>query len=446
MDLSTFNANTWLLDEQTFQKWAALIRHRILFGHDLDGLFSRPHYRPEVKATPLLIEDSEAEAFEHKTEVKTRVAIVPIIGGLTKRGDLCSYGMQDYERILQELDQDPEVDGIVLHIESPGGTVDGTMSLARTVAGLSKPVVAYGETMVASAAYWIASQTDRIISNEVSNTIFGSIGTLMVYQNFQEWLEKEGLEVRIIRAPQSVNKARVNPYEELTEELEADLRAELEAITENFIEAVRAGRGEALNPGETEIFDGSTFTQEQALQLGLIDEIGTLQEAIDYIEIASKKTTQHNQANNMKILERFTSFLSGKAEDEKPELTGEELQQAAEEIQQLKDDHQAVTDQLNESHSMVEALNKKLQERDQQIEALKGIVEGKEQELKDEKADHVLKIQELVKSYEEEAGEEETQELPGEQTEGEDKPNFGMLQDEAEEVLARNKSFSTKPQ
>jgi len=112
-----------------------------------------------------------------------------------------------------------------------------------------KPVVAFGDGMVASAAYWIASQAKEIIANKNNATEFGSIGVLYMHENYQAYIQKEIGSVEIIRAPQSVDKARVNVIEPITEDQRASIKAELRDIAKEFFSTVKKGRGARHDDG-----------------------------------------------------------------------------------------------------------------------------------------------------------------------------------------------------
>lgn len=202
------------------------------------------------------------------------VAVLPIVGGLRKRGSYWSLGMQDYAAILLEIAARPDVKAIVLAIDSPGGTVDGTRSLGEAVrlVNATKPVVAFADGCMCSAAYWVGSQAGVIIAEPMSTV--GSIGVLSIHADFSAYLTNEGIKVTILRAGE--RKAEGNPYEPLPDEVRAALEAELAAIHTAFIGAVSTARP-ALKSKEA--FTGAAWLVEGA-PAGLVDEIGGLDRAV----------------------------------------------------------------------------------------------------------------------------------------------------------------------
>ncbi|HTF19353.1 MAG TPA: S49 family peptidase [Chryseolinea sp.] len=294
----------WAISHQFASRTGAIVLGLLAEGKSIDNLIKKTtqeklleRYSVLPVATDGLVVstswDPDAGLVVARTQTGANVAIIPVIGALTKRGDLCSYGMRDYTRMLDRAVRAESISAIVMDIESPGGTVDGTneFGLAISAAKERKPVVAFGDGMVASAAYWIASQASEIIGNKNNATEFGSIGVLCVYENYQAYIQKEIGAVEIIRAPQSTDKARINSLEPLTDDLREQLVEELRVVAEDFFSTVKQGRGSRLNTGEENIFTGKMYPASKALTLGMIDGLDTLQGAINRsAELASKKT------------------------------------------------------------------------------------------------------------------------------------------------------------
>lgn len=249
------------------------------------------------------------------------VALMPVIGTLTKRGEMCSYGMRDYISEIDALNNNEDIHAIILEIEGPGGTVDGTPEFGMAIASSKKPVVAFGDCMVASADYWVASQAKWIVGNINNPTEFGSIGVLCVHEYWGTFIKDNIGEIRIIRAPQSKDKALVNPLEELPKDQEKLIIEDLKQLASQFHDTVKAGRGDRLKSSEKEWGTGKMYKSEEALSLGLIDQIGTIWDAIDK---AIQLTTEGNnntdasarsasQINTMnKVLRQASSFFKRK--------------------------------------------------------------------------------------------------------------------------------------
>ena len=211
----------------------------------------------------------------------SKVAVIPVQGTVQKRGGYCSLGTKDLVAHLQAANRDPEISAIVLDIDSPGGQVDGTEEFAQAIAASGKPVVAYIDGLGASAAYWIASQASSIFINSASTGYAGSLGVLCMSINQSEYLEKQGLKVEILRSSRAVDKARLNGVEALSDEARAQVQADLDQIADTFISAVEQGRAGKLSAKE-DVFTGKVYRGADALKHGLVDKVGSLQDAVNH--------------------------------------------------------------------------------------------------------------------------------------------------------------------
>lgn len=308
----------WLMDERVAT---------LLYSHFMSGKLnlsdfkekSRAHMN-ELKAS---VSGQRIGTFSPSYKIKTKsgqsVALMPVYGTLTKRGDMCSIGMRDYMSEIAALNANDEISAIVMDMEGPGGTVDGTNEFGLTVKNSKKPIVIFGDNMVASANYWVASQSKWIIGNKNNPTEFGSIGTLCVHEYWGKFIEENIGEIKIIRAPQSVDKAKYNPIEALTPELESELKADLKEITKDFIGAVKKGRGDRLTASESEWGTGKMFKTDEAMKMGLIDGVGTLMDAINKAaELANSSGTKGSSTKSNKQMsfktaaKKVSSFFHNK--------------------------------------------------------------------------------------------------------------------------------------
>ncbi|WP_210521914.1 S49 family peptidase [Hymenobacter terricola] len=233
----------------------------------------------------------------------SKVAILPIQGTVQKRGGYCSLGTKDLVASLNAANRDPEIAAIVLDIDSPGGQVDGTEELAQAIAQSQKPVVAYIDGLGASAAYWIASQASSIFINSASTGYAGSLGVLCMSINQTTFLEKQGYKVEILRSTRAVDKARLNPVEPLSDAVRAVVQADLDQIGETFIAAVEKGRAGKLSTKE-DVFTGKVYKGADALKFGLVDALGSLQDAVN----KAASLAQSGQGSG-KLASSFTQIL-----------------------------------------------------------------------------------------------------------------------------------------
>jgi len=293
-----------------------------------------------------------------------RVKVISMIGPLTKYGDLCNDGMQNFGAKIVEANGNPEVDGIVLLIDSPGGSVDGTPELANIIKNSSKPIVAFGDGTVASAAMWIASQTSAIVGNKNNPTSFGSIGALAIDQDFTNLMEGNRMQrATIIRAPQSTEKALFNAFESSTENVVDAVREELRGIVNDFVAAVKAGRGDALDAKADGLFKGRMFDAYQAKQIGLIDSVGTLQTALNKVAELVKERKKYKMnggpaasENTMSKPNWFASIF-GESKNEAAGLTEEQAQEEGKkEVAALRASLKAAEDEKAELSARISTL------------------------------------------------------------------------------------------
>ena len=194
------------------------------------------------------------------------------------KGEISSGGEASAEVVVAAVRAAFEDEGalaVVLLINSPGGSPvqAGIINdeLRRLKAKHNKPLYAVVEETCASAAYYIAVSADRIFVNKAS--VVGSIGVLMDGFGFTGLMEKLGVERRLMTAGD--NKGFLDPFSPQTERQRAFAQAMLDQIHLQFIEAVKTGRGKRLK--ETpQTFSGLFWTGQQAIELGLADQLGNL--------------------------------------------------------------------------------------------------------------------------------------------------------------------------
>jgi protease-4 len=187
--------------------------------------------------------------------------------------------------IIEELQQyvdDKDVKAIILRIDSPGGGVGPAQEIYREVMRIKpkKKVVTSMGSVAASGGYYIASASNLIVANP--GTITGSIGVIMQFSNFEELLKKIGIKGMVLKSGE--HKDIGSPFREMTPEEKKIMQEVLDNVHQQFIQAVADGR--KLDRAKVaEIADGRIFTGEQAKNLGLVDQMGNLQ---DTIEVTAK--------------------------------------------------------------------------------------------------------------------------------------------------------------
>ncbi|GIW72100.1 MAG: signal peptide peptidase SppA [Planctomycetota bacterium] len=191
-------------------------------------------------------------------------------------------------RVRDELElarQDRDVRGIVLRINSPGGGVTASdliyHELVRWRAETGRPIVAYFMDTAASGAYYVAQAADWVVASPTAIT--GSIGVVAFFPNVSGLGEKLGVQVHTLRS--GAHKDLGNPFRPMEQQERQLLQQLVDALHERFVEVV--ARGRAPGPARAgldreavqRLADGRVFTAQQALDLGLVDEIGYFEAA-----------------------------------------------------------------------------------------------------------------------------------------------------------------------
>jgi protease-4 len=205
--------------------------------------------------------------------------------------------------------EDSGAKGIVLLINSPGGSpVQAGIiydEIKRLKGKYKKPVYVVVEESCASAAYYLASASDRIFVDKAS--IVGSIGVLMDGFGFTGLMDKLGVERRLLTAGE--NKGFLDPFSPQTDKQRAFAQQMLDQVHQQFITAVRAGRGKRLK--ETpELFSGLFWTGQQAVDMGLADQLGN----IDYVArevIKAEELVDYTRHENVaeRLAKRFGAAI-----------------------------------------------------------------------------------------------------------------------------------------
>src|SRR3989338_154887 len=211
------------------------------------------------------------------------VALIPIEGEITENGgqgfSTSSVSSREIVQFIEDADANPEVQVLLLDINSPGGSAVASDEIAAAVKKSSKPVVALIREAGASGAYWIASAADHVIANRMSIT--GSIGVLSSYLEFSGLMEKYGVGYEQLTAGE--RKDLGTPYKKLSDQERKILQQKLDKIHSFFIEEVAANRHLEVSTVQ-KIATGEFFLGVEALELGLVDQLGGKEEAEIFIQ------------------------------------------------------------------------------------------------------------------------------------------------------------------
>lgn len=199
-----------------------------------------------------------------------KIGIVEIKGVITQSADIIE--------VLRQYKEDDGIKAVILRIDSPGGGVGPAQEIYREVIKIKtkKKVITSMGSVAASGGYYIACASDLIVANP--GTITGSIGVIMQFSNFEELLKKIGIKGVVIKGGEY--KDIGSPFRDMTPEEKKIIQEAIDNVHQQFIQAVMEGR-KLERIKVVQIADGRILTGEQAKRLGLVDQIGNLQDAID---------------------------------------------------------------------------------------------------------------------------------------------------------------------
>jgi signal peptide peptidase SppA len=211
------------------------------------------------------------------------VAIIPMYGVIAPRANLITdfSGGTTFEglsKALAEAMANKAIKTVVFDADTPGGNAAGATEFAREVmrARTKKPIIAVAQYMMASAAYWGLSGATEIVA--APSAKLGSIGVFTIHEDLSKALEMEGVKLTYIAAGKY--KVDGNETEPLGKDTLARIQAKVDEAYEKFLSDVSKGRGVALDEIRAGFGEGDTVSAAEALRLGMIDRIATLDETI----------------------------------------------------------------------------------------------------------------------------------------------------------------------
>jgi protease-4 len=214
---------------------------------------------------------------------------------------------------LRRFREMPWVKAIVVRVDSPGGAVAPTQEIFEEIqrAKKKKPFIASMGSTAASGGYYIAAACDKVLAN--AGTLTGSIGVIMQLSNVEELMKKVG--VKGFNVKSGVNKDLGSPFQPLSPEGRQILQSLVDNVHSQFVVAVAQSRGmdEAV---VRKLADGRIYSGEQARDLGLVDQIGTLEDAIELAAkragIAAEPAVYYSRPEQEKWWERFFMGVFGR--------------------------------------------------------------------------------------------------------------------------------------
>ena len=241
---------------------------------------------------------SKSHSLISKTPFSTKIGVIPIEGTITGSKDVVSQ--------IVKFRKDNSIKAIIIQINSPGGAVGPTQEIYREIRKTLpvKKVLASVGDMAASGGYYVASATDRIITTP--GAIMGSIGVIMQYLRLEELFNKIGIANEVIKSGDF--KDAGSPYRSMSEEERALLQELIDDVKEQFIVDVSQGRNLSVEQVRN-VADGRIITGKKALELGLADQLGNFQDALELAKelsgITGEITLVYPEESRFKWWENF---------------------------------------------------------------------------------------------------------------------------------------------
>jgi protease IV len=235
------------------------------------GLFQHAPIKNTSKSTPLI-------------PIKDGIAVIYIYGPLMVNLNSPFSANPGIDAIIEQLkriEKDKRVKALVLRVNSPGGTPGASQELYNEIVNFKQrvkiPVVVSIADIGASGAYWVSMAGDTIFANP--SAIIGSIGVIVQNFDFSEIKEKYGIGMNTVKTAKY--KDILSPWNKITEDNKAFIQSLLENIHEQFVDTLIFARKLDTKTAHA-LANGKIYTGEQAVKLGLIDELGGMQDAIKF--------------------------------------------------------------------------------------------------------------------------------------------------------------------
>jgi signal peptide peptidase SppA len=222
------------------------------------------------------------------------VQVIPLLGTISHRANMMASfsggtSVDKFSSSLRQAVDDPNIKAIVIDVDSPGGAVDGVPELADQLYSMrgKKPITAFANTLMASAAYWIAAAADEIVASPSAKV--GSIGVFATHIDQSQAIENEGVKVTLISAGKY--KTEGNPYEPLSTEAKDNLQGMIDEMYGSFVKSVAKGRNITPSAVRDGYGQGRVLIAGSALKSGMVDRVETMDQLLARHGVTSSRGT-----------------------------------------------------------------------------------------------------------------------------------------------------------
>lgn len=283
--LSAFASQVWALEPKYLETMSAVLQRWAA------GVPATPEVMADVEAA----QAARAARKQAAANVGGGIAVLSLYGLITQRAAMVDEisgsggtSTQKFSQSFREAMGDDTIGGIIIDIDSPGGSVFGVQDLYDEIMAARgiKPVYGFVNSLCASAAFWIGSACTQLYATKGSQA--GSLGVYTCHENFAEAMKMAGISVEFISAGKyKVEGASNGP---LTDEGRAFTQSQINAYYSAFASSVAKGRGTPIGQARDGMGEGRCLLAEDALAAGMIDGIDTFDGVVKRMSKAMKAT------------------------------------------------------------------------------------------------------------------------------------------------------------
>lgn len=301
----------WLGNQETHEVYRAA----------LDKAHAHPRFSADMREEGTYLQRM-AEAT--MLSVQNGVAVVAVSGSLVtgSAGYAMLFGATGYDdlrHVLIKAATDPDVNSILLNVNSGGGAVGGIQDAANLIARVrsAKPVITYTGSIMASSALWLGRQAEYVVAADTA--VVGSVGVLQVHIEYSKQLEQEGVTATVVRGGDQ--KALANRYEPLSPKAKENMEKQAKHLYDVFLGAMAKATNLDVEVAEAKFGQGREFIGSQAKSAGLVDKIGTFEEAFTKAQalgeasakkrIPKNKGVQSGMSANLDVMQHNAGILEG---------------------------------------------------------------------------------------------------------------------------------------
>ena len=255
----------WMIQPHVHELMCEILhKHMTGEAHLPDGIVAQVGAMTQKEGNNRIRMSGTTAVLELEGVIMKRAGAFERMSGAT---DLDTFG-QDFEEVME----DDGVSGVVIHIDSPGGQTVGTPEAAAMIAAAGKPVVAFTDTVMASAAYYIGAGADAIYASP--SAVTGSIGVYSALLDSSRKFEMEGLKTEVFQSGKF--KAMGLPGTQMDEEMREFMQGRVDDLFDEF-----AGFVSEHRTVQRESMDGRWWYGQEAMGRGLVDALGGLDDAVN---------------------------------------------------------------------------------------------------------------------------------------------------------------------